>query len=202
MRTQGIALRRGGAASLLLSGPTLAALVAAAILLPPVVSIAGFLCVSAVALREFSVPRWLYLAVPLQYGFVATASWPLAILCVPLLATLAVPLVAVLAQDTRDLAARSAQQCWAVLFAVYALSHAPAIAMLPWPALGRADVAGVRGCRRAARPRGCARGPRDGSTLARSRRGDCFPRAGAVPLPARGRLIAYCDVWITSRTMG
>lgn len=142
MRTQGIALRRGGAASLLLSGPTLAALVAAAILLPPVVSIAGFLCVSAVALREFSVPRWLYLVVPLQYGFVATPSWPLAILCVPLLATLAVPLVAVLAQDTRDLAARSAHQCWAVLFAVYALSHAPAIAMLPWPALGRADVAG------------------------------------------------------------
>jgi chromate transport protein ChrA len=63
----GVAARRGSAAGFLLSGWTLAALAAAAALLPPFVTLVGFAFVSAAAMREFRAPRWLFLLLPLQF---------------------------------------------------------------------------------------------------------------------------------------
>lgn len=146
MRASDVALRRVGVTGLLLSPWAIAALVAtAAMAISPIIALAGFGCVSVAALREFRVPPWLYLAVPLQFGFVAAGAWPLATLCLPLAATLAVPLATVIARDAAGLEASVALRCWAVLFAVYALSHAPALAMLPDAAFARLTGAAIVG---------------------------------------------------------
>jgi hypothetical protein len=131
----------------LVSPWTIAALVLATPWAPPLVVTCGFALVSAAALRELLGPRagvLPYLCVPLQYGFVASSSYGLMALALPLTAAIALPLWSVGAGDVRALAERSARRYFAIMIAVYALSHVPAFAMaglaaIPWPA----TVAGV-----------------------------------------------------------
>ena len=122
-------------AQVALSPWTLLAIALAAFLLPPIAVVAAFAVVSAAAVRR-ALPtasawssRAAFVAVPLQFAFVAADAWPLAATVVPLLAALGLPLVAVCTRDTVDLADRCARRYFAVMLFVYALSHAPALAM-------------------------------------------------------------------------
>src|SRR5262245_55838616 len=122
----------------------IATLAVASLWVHPIAIAAGFAVVSAAALREClrdERGRWplrmVYACIPLQYALVATGSYGLITLTLPLVAALAFPLVSVCAGDIRALAERSAYRYWCAMVAVYALSHAPALLML--------DVPGRRG---------------------------------------------------------
>jgi phosphatidate cytidylyltransferase len=112
--------------------------------LPPAIAIGAFAVVSAFALAEFfamaphrrhdtALRNACFVAIPLQYAFVATHSFGLFVATLPLAATLALPLLALRAGDTRDLLDRVAECGWGVLACVYCVSHAAAILMLDIP---------------------------------------------------------------------
>lgn len=145
----------------LVSPWTMAALALASVVLPPLAVTAAFAVVSAAALRELSGPPFAlrasgrvrprerpfgrtgpcagvlpYLCIPLQYGFVASGAYGAMALALPLFAALALPLWSVGAGDVRALAERSARRYFAIMIAVYALSHFPALATTGLPATG------------------------------------------------------------------
>lgn len=123
----------------LVSPWTIAALSLAAFVVPALAVTAGFAAVSAAALREILGPRagaLPYLCVPLQYGLVASGAYGPMALALPLFAALALPLWSVVAGDVRALAERSARCYFAIMVAVYALSHFPALATTGFPSTG------------------------------------------------------------------
>jgi phosphatidate cytidylyltransferase len=128
------------AASIAVSPWTLLAIACASLLVAPAAVAAAFAVVSAVALNEAlpvmprrrgrSLPALaMFALVPLQFGCVAAAAWPLAATCVPLVAALGIPLVAVCARDTANLAEVCAQRYFNVMLYIYALSCAPALVL-------------------------------------------------------------------------
>lgn len=101
-----------------------------------------FAALSFIALREFitlvptrradHVSMWccFFVAVPLQYGLIATNRLEPMLVAMPLFAAIALPLAAALAGDTCRFSSRSAQLGCGLLLCVYCLSHAPALFML------------------------------------------------------------------------
>lgn len=104
-----------------------------------------FALVSFIALREFitlmhtrrSDHRSLLLAffvvLPLQYFIVATRSFDLFTVFIPVYAFLAIPVVGALAGDPQRFLERNAKIQWGIMVCVYGLSHAPALLLLDFP---------------------------------------------------------------------
>lgn len=71
-----------------------------------------------------------FVIVPGQYGFVATESYGMLAIFVPVYGFLLVPSIQALASDTTDFLSRSARLQWGLMVAVYCLSHVPALLLL------------------------------------------------------------------------
>lgn len=121
------------------------ALFAAAVILGPVVTLVLFGFLSLMALREFltltptragdhrSLFLCFFVFLPLQYALIGYAWYGLFAILIPVYAFLILPSIAAVAGDTRDFLARCAKVQWALMLAVYAISHAPALLMLQVP---------------------------------------------------------------------
>jgi len=121
------------------------ALFAAAVILGPIVTLLLFGLLSLMALREFLTLTptrlgdhralfWCFFVfLPLQYVLIGIAWYGLFAILIPVYAFLILPSLAAVAGDTRDFLARCAKVQWALMLAVYALSHAPALLMLELP---------------------------------------------------------------------
>lgn len=121
------------------------ALFAAAVILGPVVTLVLFGLLSLMALREFltltptrtgdhrSLFLCFFVFLPLQYALIGYAWYGLFAILIPVYAFLILPSLAAVAGDTRDFLARCAKVQWALMLAVYTISHAPALLMLQVP---------------------------------------------------------------------
>ena len=107
---------------------------------------------SFAALREFltmttkrqadhlSLAAAVYLVLPLQYLFV-WADWPRAFtVFVPVYAFLFLPVISALRADPKDYLERIAETQWALMVAVYCLSHIPALLILDLPGFEGREV--------------------------------------------------------------
>ena len=121
------------------------ALFAAAVILGPIVTLVLFGLLSLMALREFltltptrigdhrSLFLCFFVFLPLQYALIGYAWYGLFAILIPVYAFLILPSLAAVAGDTRDFLARCAKVQWALMLAVYTISHAPALLMLQVP---------------------------------------------------------------------
>jgi phosphatidate cytidylyltransferase len=119
------------------------AVYAAALAVGPTGSVCLFAVVSILALREFYtlvVTRradhrtlfWSFFVItPLQYLLVATRWYGMFVILIPVYAFLFVPTRIALAADTESFLRRVAEIQWGLMVAVYCVSHAPALLMLP-----------------------------------------------------------------------
>ena len=82
---------------------------------------------------HFAIAAAFYLFLPLQYLLLWDAWLNLFTIAIPVYAFLMLPLLSVLQGDTRDFLARVARVQWALMLAVYCLSHAPALLILDLP---------------------------------------------------------------------
>jgi phosphatidate cytidylyltransferase len=117
----------------------------AALGLGPVGTASLYAILSFFALREFitltpttradhATLFWSFFVVlPLQYVLVAVRWYGLFAIFIPVYAFLFVPARSALAGETRAFLERVAKIQWGLVIAVYCLSHAPAILMLPLP---------------------------------------------------------------------
>ena len=104
-----------------------------------------FTAISYFALREFITltptragdHRTLFLAffllIPLHYYLIYIEWYALFSILIPVYAFLLMPSIAVLAQDTEHFLERAAKIQWGVMIAIYCISHAPALLLLPIP---------------------------------------------------------------------
>lgn len=111
----------------------------------PVGATLTFGAVSFLALREFitlvqtrrgdhrSLIIAFFVALPLQYGLVATRAFDLFTVFVPVYVFLAIPVAGALAGDPRQFLERHAKIQWGIMVCVYGLSHAPALLLLNLP---------------------------------------------------------------------
>ncbi len=118
------------------------ALFAAALVLGPVVTLILFGLLSFMALREFlsltptrigdhrSLFLCFFLFLPLQYVLIGIGWYGLFAILIPVYAFLVLPSLAAVAGDTGDFLSRCAKVQWALMLAVYTISHAPALLML------------------------------------------------------------------------
>ena len=74
-----------------------------------------------------------FLIIPLQYYLIWTNWYALFAILIPVYAFLLLPAVSVLSQDTDQFLERTAKNQWALMIAVYCISHAPALLMLEIP---------------------------------------------------------------------
>lgn len=121
------------------------ALFAAAVVLGPVVTVVLFGLLSLMALREFltltptragdhrSLFLCFFVFLPVQYALIGFAWYGLFAILIPVYAFLILPSLAAVAGDTKDFLARCAKVQWALMLAVYTISHAPALLMLQIP---------------------------------------------------------------------
>lgn len=121
------------------------ALFAAAVILGPIVTLVLFGLLSLMALREFltltptrigdhrSLFLCFFVFLPLQYALIGYAWYGLFAILIPVYAFLILPSLAAVAGDTGDFLARCAKVQWALMLAVYTISHAPALLMLQVP---------------------------------------------------------------------
>lgn len=117
----------------------------AALVLGPVGTVVLYAVLSFFALREFitltpttradhATLFWsFFLVLPLQYVLVAVRWYGLFSILIPVYAFLFIPARSALAGDTRGFLERVAKIQWGLMMAVYCLSHAPALLMLPLP---------------------------------------------------------------------
>lgn len=117
----------------------------AALVLGPIGTVVLYAILSFFALREFitltpttradhATLFWSFFVVlPLQYVLVAVRWYGLFAILIPVYAFLFVPARSALAGDTRGFLERVAKIQWGLMLAVYCLSHAPALLMLPLP---------------------------------------------------------------------
>ena len=118
---------------------------ASALVLGPIGTVVLYAVLSFFALREFitltpttradhATLFWsFFLVLPLQYLLVAIGWYGMFAIFVPVYAFLFVPARSALAGDTRHFLERVAKIQWGLMIAVYCLSHAPALLMLPLP---------------------------------------------------------------------
>ena len=121
------------------------AILAAAFLAGPTVTLVLFALASFFALREFitltpsspgdRVPLSLsfFLVLPLQFVLIGLERYGLFAIFIPVYAFLLLPSIAALRSDIDDFLSRSAKQQWGLMVTVYCLSHAPALLMLEIP---------------------------------------------------------------------
>jgi phosphatidate cytidylyltransferase len=124
------------------------ALFGTALVLGPVVTLLLFGLLSFLALREFLslTPTrigdhralfWCFFVfLPAQYALIGISWYGLFAVLIPVYAFLILPSLAAVAGDTKDFLARCATVQWALMLAVYAVSHAPALLMLHIPGYG------------------------------------------------------------------
>lgn len=74
-----------------------------------------------------------YLFIPLQYWLIATSWFTLFLIAIPVWAFLLLPILSVLNGETKDFLQRTARIQWALMLAVFCVSHAPALLMLDIP---------------------------------------------------------------------
>jgi phosphatidate cytidylyltransferase len=74
-----------------------------------------------------------YLFIPLQYWLIATGWQSLFSIAIPVWAFLLLPILSVLKGEVSDFLLRSARIQWALMLAVFCVSHAPALLMLDIP---------------------------------------------------------------------
>jgi phosphatidate cytidylyltransferase len=118
---------------------------AAALVLGPIGTVVLYATLSFFALREFitltpttradhATLFWsFFLVLPLQYLLVAVRWYGLFSILIPVYAFLFIPARSALAGETRGFLERVAKIQWGLMIAVYCLSHAPALLMLPLP---------------------------------------------------------------------
>ncbi len=104
-----------------------------------------FAAISYFALREFmtltptragdhrTLSLAFFLLIPLHYYFIYIEWYALFTILIPVYAFLLMPSISVLAQDTEDFLTRAAKIQWGVMIAIYCISHAPALLLLPIP---------------------------------------------------------------------
>lgn len=121
------------------------AVFSAALVLGPIGTVVLYAALSFLALREFitltptargdhSTLFWsFFVLLPLQYVLVAVRWYGLFAILIPVYAFLFVPTRSALAGDTARFLERVAKIQWGLMIAVYCLSHAPALLMLPLP---------------------------------------------------------------------
>jgi phosphatidate cytidylyltransferase len=117
------------------------AVFAAALVIHPGATIAMFLVISFLALKEYltliptrradrRVLFWAYISIPIQYWWVATGWYGMFVLWIPLYMFLLIPLRLVLIGDTRDYLRSAATIHWGLMLTVFSLSHVPAFLFL------------------------------------------------------------------------
>jgi phosphatidate cytidylyltransferase len=74
-----------------------------------------------------------YLFIPLQYWLISVDWQTLFSIAIPVWAFLLLPILSVLKGETQDFLQRSARIQWALMLAVFCISHAPALLMLDIP---------------------------------------------------------------------
>ncbi len=74
-----------------------------------------------------------FLLIPLHYYLIYIEWYALFSILIPVYAFLLMPSISVLAQDTEDFLTRAAKIQWGVMIAIYCISHAPALLLLPIP---------------------------------------------------------------------
>lgn len=74
-----------------------------------------------------------YLFIPLQYWLIWDEWQTLFTILIPVWAFLLLPVLAVLKGETEDFMARTARIQWALMLAVFCISHAPALLILKFP---------------------------------------------------------------------
>ena len=121
-------------------------ILAAAFLLGPLATILLFALVSFWCLREFTsltpapvadhyaLAAAFYVFLPLQYLLLWDGWVGLFTVLIPVYGFLLLPVIAVLAGETRDFLPRISRVQWALMLAVYCLSHVPAVLILDIPA--------------------------------------------------------------------
>ena len=121
-------------------------ILAAAFLLGPLATILLFALVSFWCLREFTsltpapvadhyaLAAAFYVFLPLQYLLLWDGWIGLFTVLIPVYGFLLLPVIAVLAGETRDFLPRISRVQWALMLAVYCLSHVPAVLILDIPA--------------------------------------------------------------------
>ncbi|MCU0935893.1 MAG: phosphatidate cytidylyltransferase [Gammaproteobacteria bacterium] len=125
-----------------------------AILSSPALSIAFFAFVSFLALKEYlsliptrradrRVLFWAYLAIPVQYGWVAAGEYGLFVVFVPVYMFLLLPLRMVIVGETRDFLRAVGTLHWGLMTMVFSLSHVAFLLVLPLPAHPAAGGAGL-----------------------------------------------------------
>jgi phosphatidate cytidylyltransferase len=72
-----------------------------------------------------------FVVLPLQFVLIGLERYGLFAVFIPVWAFLLLPSIAALRSDIEDFLSRSAKQQWGLMVTVYALSHAPALLMLP-----------------------------------------------------------------------
>jgi phosphatidate cytidylyltransferase len=118
---------------------------AAAFLLGKDATIVMFALISYFALREFitltptrradhrALSLAFFVGIPLQYWFVATNWYGMFAIFIPVYAFLLLPSVSALAGDVDNFLERSSRIQWALMIAVYCISHVPALLTLDIP---------------------------------------------------------------------
>ena len=121
-------------------------ILAAAFVLGPLATILLFALVSFWCLREFTsltptpvadhyaLAAAFYVFLPLQYLLLWDGWIGLFTVAIPVYGYLLLPVIAVLAGETRDFLPRISRVQWALMLAVYCLSHVPAVLILDIPA--------------------------------------------------------------------
>jgi phosphatidate cytidylyltransferase len=121
------------------------AVLAAALLLGPVVTVTVFGLMSYFALREFVTltpttlgDRWplslaFFAVLPAQYLLIGYDQYGTFSIFVPVYAFLLLPALAALQAEVDDFLARTAKLQWGLMITVYCVSHAPALLMLDIP---------------------------------------------------------------------
>jgi phosphatidate cytidylyltransferase len=116
-------------------------------------AVALFGLVSFLALREFItlIPTrradhralfWAFFVItPLQYLLVATKWYGMMSIFVPVYAFIFMAIRTVLQGDAQDYLSRTSKIQWALMICVYALSHVPALLLIPFPG---GDIVGIK----------------------------------------------------------
>jgi len=127
------------------------AIVAVAICISRNATIVLMALISFLALKEFlsliptrradrRVLLWLYLAIPIQYYWIATDWFGLFIIWVPVYVFLGIPLIMVLVGETKGYLSAAGRLFWGAMTTVFALGHAAYLLMLPAGPAGSAGL--------------------------------------------------------------
>lgn len=127
------------------------AIVAVAICISRNATIVLMALISFLALKEFlsliptrradrRVLLWLYLAIPIQYYWVATDWYGMFLIWVPVYVFLGIPLIMVLIGETAGYLAAAGRLFWGVMTTVFSLGHAAYLLLLPAGAAGSAGL--------------------------------------------------------------